>query len=380
VLGELIVGVILGPSLIDLLHATPLGLNNEGLRITIANLAELGVLLLMFKIGMDVHIEELFSTGRIAITAGLLGALLPAAVTALVVSLFGFAWPAALFAGVTLAATSVSISAQVMLELGVLQTREGRALLATALVDDVAALLLVAFTSALIKTGGSVEPGPLLQILGSMLLYLAGALALAWFAVPRLMNWAHRQPSLTHAFGLQALALVIALLFGWLAQTLGGIAAITGAFIAGLGINRADEQVKRPVETAINDLAYILLVPIFFVSVGLNTDLHLFPLSAVPLAAALLLIAMLTKIIGCSYPALRAGFSRSAALRFGVAMISRGEVGLIIASLGVSSGAFPSSSPVFASLFLVILLTTVVTPPLLRRAFAVPEAALPQGA
>ncbi|MCC7207105.1 MAG: cation:proton antiporter, partial [Anaerolineae bacterium] len=128
VLGELLVGVVLGPTILDILHSSFLGLEAAHLDTVVLDLAELGVLLLMFNIGLNVHLEELARVGRVAVVAGVTGALLPLVLSLGLTALFGFTTESGLFAGVTLAATSVSISAQVLLELGVLRTKEGNAL------------------------------------------------------------------------------------------------------------------------------------------------------------------------------------------------------------------------------------------------------------
>ena len=367
VLGELIVGVILGPTLIDLLHGSIF--HGVDLSETIHELAELGVLFLMFIVGLEVEVKELARVGRVALFAGFLGAVLPVALAVPVVLAFGYAWPAALFAGVTLAATSVSISAQVLLELGYLRTKEGNALLATALVDDVLAILLVSVTIAITGPGGEVAPGELLSIVGRMVLYIGGAFAIAWFVVPRLMNWIAQHPRLSQAYGVPAFALVLMLLFAWSAEELGGVAAITGAFLAGVGISQASERVEHMVEEAAGYIAYAFLVPVFFVAVGLQADLSTFPLAALPFAALLLLSAVVSKVLGCGLGARLGGFDRGASIRVGVCMISRGEVGIIIATLGLSSGVLVAGEPLFATLFLVILLTTVLAPPLVRWIF-----------
>jgi Kef-type K+ transport system membrane component KefB len=367
VLGELIIGVILGPTLLDILHLPALG--DGHLQETIKELAELGVLLLMFNIGLEVHLDELLKVGRVAALAGFAGAVVPVVLTYPLARWFGFSWEQALFAGVVLAATSVSISAQVLLELGVLQTKEGNALLATALIDDVLAILLVSLTIAITGPEGNAEPGQLGIIVARMAVYIGVAFALAWFGLPRLMNWISAHPRLSQSFGIPAFALVFALLFGWSAEALGGVAAITGAFIAGVGISRINERARDQVEEAVNNIAYAFLVPIFFVDVGLETDLRGFPLSALPLAGLLLVAAVLSKVVGCGLGALLGGFNRQEALRVGVCMISRGEVGLIIASLGLASGVLNNSDALYPSLFLVILLTTVLTPPFVRQVF-----------
>lgn len=369
VLGELLVGVILGPTLLDILHSSTLGLEAAHLDETIIELADIGVLLLMFQIGLGVHLSELAKVGRVAGIAGVLGALIPVGLVLPLVMIFGYGWQPALFAGVVLAATSVSISAQVLLELGVLQTKEGNALLATALIDDVVAILLVSLTVALTASGGQVDPAALLGIVLQMSIYIVVAFLLAWFVIPPLMNWLNTIPDLSKSFGIPTFGLILALLFGWSAQSLGGVAAITGAFIAGVGLSRTQSTIKHQIETAVNNIAYVFLVPVFFVSVGLQVDLSQFPLSALPLAALILILAIVSKIVGCGLGAYWGGFTRPESLRLGVCMISRGEVGLIIAAIGVSSGVLSPDQPLFASLFLVILLTTVVTPPFVRYMF-----------
>ncbi len=377
VLGELIVGVLLGPTLIDLLHTSAFGLGQAHLEETISELAELGVLLLMFKVGLDVHINELLKVGLVGAIAGTIGALLPVAVTVPIVLAAGYSIEAALFAGVTLAATSVSISAQVLLELNVLQTRVGSGLLAAALIDDILAILLVSFVVAFSAggPGSAVDAGALLGIAVTMFAYIAAASAVAWFVLPRLINRLSQIADNQQSYGIPAFAFVFALLFGWSAEYFAGVAAITGAFIAGVGLSRAREGVRRQIDTAVSNIAYVFLVPIFFVSVGLQIDLSAFPLSALPFALLILVVAVLTKVVGCGLGARLGGFNNGDSLRLGVCMVSRGEVGLIIASLGVSSGVLSTTAPLFATLFLVILLTTVLTPPLVRALFQRPQSA-----
>ncbi len=368
VLAELLVGLVLGPTLINLLEL-PI-LHGARLEVIVEELAQLGVLLLMFIVGLEVHIEELLKRARVALLAGTLGALLPVLLGGLIAWLFvGDAAPA-LFAGVVLAATSVSISAQVLLELNVLQTKEGNALLATALVDDVLAILLVSITVVL--TSGGVDAqgfGEILLTLVRMALFLTAGTVLAWVVIPRVINWMSRQPRIVQTGGLAAWALVLALTFGWAAEELGGVAAITGAFLAGVGISRANDTARDRILSSVENIAYTFLVPIFFVSVGLQTDLRSFPLDAVWLTVLLLLAAVVSKIAGCGLGAYWGGFNRAEALRLGICMISRGEVGLIIAALGISSGVFSADTPLFSALFMVILLTTVLTPPLVRWVF-----------
>lgn len=368
VLGELIIGVLLGPTILDILH-WPI-FHGVELGVTIKQLAELGVLLLMFIVGLEVNLSELAKVGRVAIIAGVIGALAPVLLAMPLSMAFGYGWEPSLFAGVTLAATSVSISAQVLLELGFLRTKEGNALLATALIDDVLAIVLISLAVAI--TGGpraQNSGADLALIVVRMAVYIAAAFAFAWFVLPRIMNWLAERPQIAQSYGIQAFTLIIALAFAWSAEELGGVAAITGAFIAGMGLSRAKEWVREEVENGVVYLAYAFLVPVFFIDVGLETDLRSFPMSALPFALLLLAVAIISKVGGCGLGARFGGFSRRESLRLGVCMIARGEVGLIIASLGLTSGVFTTRDPLYAALFLVILLTTVITPLLVRMVF-----------
>jgi len=364
VFGELLAGVILGPTILNMLHWGTFS-DPEGLYHTIHELAELGVLFLMFSVGLEVHLHELLSVGKVALGAGFMGAVLPVAMAIPVMLPFGYDMNAAIFVGVVLAATSVSISAQTLLELGLLSTKEGIGLLAAAVVDDVLAILLLSIVIALLGSGGGGSAGDIAWILVRMLLYLTGALAVAWFVLPRVFAWLDRRAELTA--GAAALAIVMALIFGWSAEALGGVATITGSFIAGLGLSRTAERTKIEISETVRHLSYAFFVPIFFVSVGLQTDLTAIEARLLPLALVLLLAAVLSKIVGCGIGAYIGGFDRGESFRMGVCMISRGEVGLIIASLGLRSGLL--SDELFQPVFLVILLTTVLTPPFVRYVF-----------
>ncbi len=370
VLGELIAGVILGPTLLNMPHW--MMFEHIELVEMLKPFAELGVLFLMFMIGLEVELSELLKVGRVALLAGFAGALLPVALTIPAGLYFGFDFDVSLFAGVTLAATSVSISAQVLLELGHLRSKEGNALLATAIIDDILAILLVSLTLVLIGDSSAESDsgtGSILIIIIRMAAYIAIALALAWFVIPRMMNALAKRPAIAQSYGLPALAIMFMLFFAWGAEFFGGVAAITGAFIAGLGLSQVSDNMKHDIENTVSHIAYAFLMPVFFISVGLEVDLSTFPVSALPLALTLLLVAVISKVGGSGIGALLGGFSRVEALRVGICMISRGEVGLIIATLGLSSGILEAENPLFGALFFVILLTTIVTPVLVRQVF-----------
>ncbi|MBN2305748.1 MAG: cation:proton antiporter [Anaerolineae bacterium] len=365
VFGELVAGVLLGPTLLDMLHwgafANPVLLSS-----TVEEFAELGVLFLMFTVGLEVHLRELLSVGKVAIWGGVIGAALPVVMVLPVVVPFDYSLKTALFVGVVMAATSVSISAQTLLELGVLRTKEGLGLLATAVVDDILAILLL---SVVIATLGSDAANAsvleLAWIFVRMVLFLGGALAVAWYVLPGLFDWLYHNPRLMQ--GTASFALIAALIFGWAADALGGVAAITGAFVAGMGLSQTTSRAKHEIVSTVHHISYAFLVPIFFVNVGLHVDLTEIGADMIPLAILLLVVAVISKVAGSGIGARLGGFSNGESLRLGVCMISRGEVGLIIASLLLAENLLDKK--LFQPVFLVILLTTVLTPPLVRLVF-----------
>jgi len=358
VLGELLAGLVLGPTVIDLL-GQPL-FDQHTLEETIFNLAEIGVVFLMFVAGMEVDLREMRRAGRVALLAGVLGVLAPLILGALAALPFGFQGNAAVFVGIILTATSVSISAQTLLELGVLRTREGIALLGAAVVDDVLVIVLLSIFLALI--GSAAALGAVLGVILNMLLYLVCAVAIGWFVLPRLVHWVDRQPI---SEGLAATVLVSALAFAWAAEVVGGLAAITGAFIAGVGLGRT--PLRNEIEAKMHTITYAFLVPIFFVSIGLQANAREIAGPLAPFLIVLFVVAVLSKLIGSGLGARLSGFSNREALRVGIGMVSRGEVGLIVASVGIRDGII--TPEVFSVVVILVLLTTLVTPLLLRAAF-----------
>lgn len=361
VLGELLVGIVLGPSLLNLVAWSPF--TDQHLSDTIQQWADLGVLLLMFSAGLEVHLGDLRRVGRPAISGGLIGVLFSVVLMGGVAMLANLPLNAALFIGTALAATSVSISAQTMLELGVLRTREGIALLGAAITDDMLSLLLL----SIILGVSTAEDGVLATagVVIRLVVFVLVALAIGWFFLPRLVN---RVASLPISQGSLAVAIASALVFGWAAEALGGMAAITGAFMAGVCLRRADADVRAHIEEGLHSLNYGLFIPIFFVSIGLRMNLHELTWSILPFAVALLIAAALAKIIGCGMGARLGGFDNRSALRMGVGMISRGEVSLIIGALGLKYNVFPGV--IFPVIVMVIVGTALLTPPLVRWAFS----------
>ena len=358
VLGELIMGVLLGPTVIDLVHL-PFFSDPELLHEEIFDLATLGVVFLMFSAGLEIELSEMRRAGRASLLSGTLGVIVPLVMGALAALLFGYQGDAAWFVGIILSATSVSISAQTLLELGVLRTREGITLLGAAVVDDVLVLIVLSVFLALVGGSG----GDVLMVVLKMAGYLIVSGALGWWVLPRVVAWVDRQPI---SEGLFATVVFITLMFAWSAEVIGGLAAITGAFIAGVGLGRS--PLRERIEVKMRVVTYGFLVPIFFVSIGLEANAREITGLMLPLLVVLLAIAVLSKVLGAGLGARLAGFTNRQALRVGVGMVSRGEVGLIVASIGVREQVI--AQEVFSVVVVLVLLTTLIAPPLLRGVFA----------
>ncbi|MBE7555122.1 MAG: cation:proton antiporter [Anaerolineales bacterium] len=359
VLGELIVGLLLGPSVFNI-FGQPYFETAHTVD-TLHELGELGVILLMFAAGLEIHLSDFAKTGRPALFAGVLGVIVPIGLGMAVALPFGYSSSQALFLGIVLAATSVSISAQTLMELGFLRSREGLILLGAAVVDDVLAIAVLSAYVA-IETGGGGGLLGLTWIVARMLLFLAGAFLLGRWLLPRLALWAER---LQVSQGLMSFAVVSVLIFAWASEAVGGVAAITGAFIVGVALSSS--RVKDDLETGIHTLTYAFFVPIFLVGIGLRANARLLSADDLGLVVAVCVVAVLSKLIGAGAGARLGGTTWSEALRVGVGMVSRGEVGLIVAGVGVTAGVIEAD--VFTVVVIMVLVTTLATPPLLRLVF-----------
>ncbi len=359
VLGEILAGLILGPTVLDLLHWSIFA--QAHLDETVLHLAELGVIFLMFVAGLEVDVHEMLGSGRAAALAGVLGVIAPLILGAGTALLFGFESTHSLFLGIILSATSVSISAQTLMELGVLRSREGLTLLGAAVVDDILVILVLSLFVAL-AGGGVVGVTALSWIVVRMVLFLAGAAIIGHWVLPRATRWVEGLPV---SEGVLAFAVIVGLLAAWAAEALGGVATITGAFLAGVFFRRT--HVFHAIEEGMHKLTYAFLVPIFFVSIGLEANARAVGLDGLPFVLTICVVAILSKIIGSGLGALLGGFDREEALRTGIGMVSRGEVGLIVATVGLAQGII--ADEVFSVVVIVVLVTTLATPIMLRAAF-----------
>ncbi len=361
VLGELIAGLILGPTVLNMLHWPIFG-NSEALGETIKMMAEFGVILLMMLAGLELHLNELLESGKVSALSGTLGVILPLFMGWGLALAFGAPNSEAVFIGLALSATSVSISAQTLMELNVLRSSVGLALLGAAVFDDILVILLLSI-AAILFVGGAGGLGEITMTVLWMVSYIAVASLIGLFVIPTLARWANRLPV---SQGIVAFAIVLVLLYAWAAEVIGGMAAITGAFLIGLFLART--PYKSRIESGIVALAYGFFVPIFFVNIGLEVNMRGISGSMWWFAIALTVVAIFSKIIGCGSGALLSGFSRMDSLRLGIGMVSRGEVGLIVASFAVSQSLLTQTN--FSIVIFMVIVATLVTPPMLRAVYS----------
>ncbi len=367
VLGELLVGLLLGPSLINMLH-WPF-FESAVVYETISLLSEIGVLLLMFVAGLELHLSELAHSSKVSGLAGMLGVLLPVSAGLGVGLLFGYGWNESIFLGLTLGATSVSISAQTLMELKVLRSRVGLGLLGAAVFDDILVILLLSiFLAFATGSGGFIQ---VLLIFLKMALFFAASVAAGLWVLPWLVRRVSRLPI---SQGVLTLGLVIMFAYGLAAELLGSVAAITGAFLAGLMFARSPE--KERLERGMSALAYGLFVPIFFVHIGLSVNVRTLDMQAIWLLLIIVVVAVLGKFLGSGWGARLAGFTWLEAAQLGAGMVSRGEVGLILATVGINSGFMNQN--MFSQIVGMVLVTTLITPPLLRLLFSMSKKPIEQ--
>ena len=346
VVGEILAGVLIGPSVLGWVQPTGF----------IDILAELAVIVLLFRVGLEVNLREMMEVGLLALGVAVAGVVLPfLAGTGLVIYGMQGDLPVALFMGAAMVATSVGITARVLSDLGQLQRRESRTILGAAVIDDVLGLLVLAMVAG-IATSGAVSWGDLAGTIGATLAFVAGVLLVAR---PLFARVGRRLPD--PAQGHAAFFVAVVLMFGLSALAAQiGLAAIVGAFFAGLIIELGDRQpaLDKQVEPVAE-----FLVPFFFVSVGMKVELDAFvnP-ETLGLTAAVLGLAMITKVAAGWLVAYRSGWLSSTLI--GVGMMPRGEVGIIVALMGLSLGVIDES--LYSVVVAMSIITTIVAPPILK--------------
>ncbi|WP_097002245.1 cation:proton antiporter [Lacrimispora amygdalina] len=361
VVGALLAGVILGPAMLGTLHETEF----------LDKLAEIGVIVLMFCAGLETDTKELMKSGKSAFIIALIGVIVP---------LIGGFWVAEyfnrpdripsdascplflqnMFIGVILTATSVSITAETLKEIGKIKTHSGNAILGAAIIDDVLGIIALTIISS--TTDPNVNLFAVLFKIAAFFVFSAVGGALIFHVYSRWSNHAERglQRHVIAAFSL-------CLLMSYIAEHFFGVADITGAYIAGIIISNT--QKSHFLTSKFDTLSYLLLSPVFFASIGLKVELPPMTPAIVLFAIFLTLTAILTKVIGCGIGAKIGGYKNYQSIRIGVGMISRGEVALIVAGKGQQLGLL--SGDFIGPVVLVVIITTVITPILLKPVFQI---------
>ena len=341
VVGELIAGIILGGSVLGILDPTDP---------VVRSFAELGVLVLLFEIGLHTDIRSLLKVGNAAMAVGLVGVVLPFGLGYAASSALGLATLPAIVAGAALTATSIGISARTLSDLGRLDTPEGQIVLGAAVLDDVVGLVILSVVSGLVG-GATLTLGGIAVTSGIAIGFVIGAIMLGGVLIPPLFRIVGR----VEASGTLGIAgLTFAFMLAWLAS-LAGSATIIGAFAAGLVLHNTPQ--KAEIEKATTALGHFF-VPIFFAAVGAAVELNtLADARALAIGGALIAVGVLGKLAAGYAPFWLKGDKTL----IGVAMIPRGEVGLIFAQMGLATGAL--TSQLFSAIALMVLVTTFIAPP-----------------
>ena len=349
VVGEIVAGCLIGPSALgwlkvsDIASGTPLDV-----------LAEIGVVLLLFAVGLEMRLDDLKKVGRSAFLVGILGVIVPFALGSIWAHGAGFEWARSLFVAAAFVATSAGITARVLQELGALQRIESRVILGAAVIDDILAMLLLGVVTAL-GGGEDIRVGRLILVLVQAIAFVA---VIGWLGTRVMRVKGHWLERPINPLSPLTIALTLCLGLAFLSTKL-GLAAIIGAFLAGM---IASETRKREELEHQTQPLLAFLTPFFFVVTGAKIDLSVFASgAALWMLLVVTVIAVISKFAGGFLGALSLG--RRGATIVGVGMVPRGEVGVVIASLGLAEGVF--SAEIYAVIVAMSLLTSIITPPVL---------------
>jgi Kef-type K+ transport system membrane component KefB len=365
VLGELVAGIIVGPFALGgltLFNGEPLVVLDE----TVEHIGEISAIVILFIAGLEITPRE-FLRGGASFTVGSLGVILPFFVGYYVFTLYGLAALESVLVATALTATSIAISVQVLSELGKMQTKEARLILGAAIVDDILAIAALSVVTTMVQTG-NITPDIfeiiflILKILGLFVALLVGIV----IVVPRILHverlWRSEGSveGITTAafFGAAGIAAFI------------GLSPIVGAFAVGMAVSST--RVIKQIGEYVSKLE-IIFAPLFFAIIGAQVDLRGININVLYLAGLIVAIAIITKLIGCGITSMIFLKDRGKAMKVGVGMISRGEVGLIIAGVGVTSGVLASDT--YTSIIIMVAATTIITPILLKIVYKKEEQA-----
>ena len=360
VVGALLAGLLLGPAGVGILTETSF----------LQSVAEIGVIVLMFCAGMETDIKELKACGKASFIIALCGVLVPLAggfATAYFFNRPGMIESDAsasiflqnIFIGVILTATSVSITVETLKELGKLKTRSGNAILGAAIIDDI--LGIVALTIVTSISDPSVKIGMvMLKIVG----FFVFAAVVGFIFYKLYKNWVDKANKEKHRHTI--VAFVFCLLMAYIAEDVFGVADITGAFVAGLVLSQNKET--SYISRRFDIISYMLLSPIFFASIGIEMKIPSINSEIILMTIVLVLVAMLSKVIGCGLGAKICGYNKNEVIQIGTGMMARGEVALIIANKGLKMGVM--NMYFLPAIIIMVVICAITTPIILKKAYS----------
>src|SRR5687768_2020184 len=360
VLGELLAGIIVGPfalGALPLINGEPLVVLDE----TVRHVGEIAAVVILFIAGLEITPREFLRGGVAAFTVGSLGVIVPFFVGYYAFAAFGIEALQSILIATALTATSIAISIQVLNELGKMQSKEARLILGAAIVDDILAIAILSVVITMVQTGNS-SPQIIdiafliLKILGLFAILLVGSV----FLIPKIL---HREKLWRSRGSIEGI--ITAIFFG-----IAGIAAyvglspIVGAFAAGMAV--ASTKLIKQVEEYAQKLQFIF-APLFFAIIGAQVDLRGVNVDVLIIAGIIIAIAISTKLLGCGLPSMLFLKDKTKSMRVGIGMVSRGEVGLIVAGVGVTSGAL--STDIYTAIIIMVAITTIITPIWLKKSY-----------
>ncbi len=360
VLGELLAGILVGPYALGglpLFDGQPLVVLDE----TVKHIGELAAIVILFIAGLEITPREFLKGGIASFTVGALGVIVPFAVGFIILSIYGLDSFEILLIATALTATSIAISIQVLTELGKMQAKEARLILGAAIVDDILAIAILSVVVTMVQSG---DTTPQIMDVALLMLKILGLFAVllisSIFIIPRILHreklWRSRGSiegiTTTIFFGIAGIAAYV------------GLSPIVGAFAAGMAV--ASTKLIKQVEEYAHKLQFIF-APLFFAIIGAQVDLRGVNFDVLVIAGIIIAIAISTKMLGCGLPSLFFLKDKNKSMRVGIGMISRGEVGLIVAGVGVTSGVL--STDIYTSIIIMVAVTTVITPIWLKKSY-----------
>lgn len=354
VVGEIVAGLLIGPCLLGWVEPTPF----------IKQMAEIGVILIMFSAGLETNLQEMKKSGFAAFLIACVGVLVPLIGGSLLyMCVYGFSefgsdeFFKAVFIGCIMTATSVGITVEVLKEMGKLNSRVGQTILSAAIIDDVIGIIVLTFV-----LGFKDPDSNTLLVTGKILLFLVLSLVIGFIIYKVFKFYDDRH---AHTRRIPIIAITLCFIMAYVAEKYFGIADITGAYIAGIILcNVRDAEY---IDRRVNINGYMFFAPMFFVGIGLETDLKTVDSSMIVFSIGFVLVAMLSKVIGCGLVSKCFKYSWIDCLKIGAGMMTRGEVALIITNKGLGLGIIDSSY--FTAVILLIIVSSIVTPIILKLLF-----------